>query len=65
MKQDSKKAKMRMMTYKEIKEKYGEKEAKEIRARKYEQERTRNPDLVPDPWCMEHPELPKKEAHGG
>ena len=55
---DSKIGRAVMKSFKSLCEQFGEKTAKDIRARKYEQERHRNPQVEPEPFWLEHPDCP-------
>ena len=59
---DKKRAKMVMKSFKSLKEEYGEKKAKDIRVKKYLAEKSRDPNLDPDPWHFDHPELGDDKA---
>ena len=61
---EKKKAKTHMVSFKHLKEKYGPAKAKEIRQRKYLQEKARDPNVDPDPWHMDHPELGSEDKVG-
>ena len=50
-----------MLPYKSLKDKFGRKTADNIRLRKHEQEKQRNPLTDPKPFHLEHPETDDKE----
>ena len=64
VRQEKKKARTHMVTFKGLKEQYGLAKAKEIRQRKYLQEKARDPNTDPDAWHMDHPEFGCEDKAG-